>query len=185
MKRPSRSPLLLVLASAITFGVAAEARAGDEPSPVLAADKLGVSWQQTLPSQPAHREISRKAGLRLMSLCPNCPPSNITDGHCYWSRITRVVMLNAAVQGKTEAELVDTYLSIYGPTVLAVGTENGFAMMSWIVPYVAVTLALLGLLVLATRLKRRQKKREAELPKVQPDQVAQSILQHELDALDT
>lgn len=184
MKRPSRSTLLtLTLVCATALSSVAEA--GDEPSPVLAAEALGVSWQQTLPSTPAAKEVARKTGLRLMSLCPNCPPSNITDGHCYWSRMTRVVLLNAAVQGKTESELVQTYLSVYGPVVLAVGTENGFAMLSWVVPYVAVALALAGLFLLATRLKRRQARREAAQPKVPEDERAQRILQHELEALDT
>lgn len=166
------------------LGFAMEAWAGDEPSPILAAEALGVSWQQSSVSTPAQREIARRAGLRILSLCPNCRPSNVTDGHCYWSRISRVVLVNAAVQGKTEDELVQTYVALYGPTVLAEGTEKGFAMLSWIVPYVAVTLALLGLLGLATRLKRRQRLHDAELPQVHPDPIAQSRLQRELEAID-
>lgn len=185
MKHPLRLLAALLLAAPAVLATAPRAYAGDEPSPTLAARAFGVSWEETSPSTPAHKEIARRAGIRLMSLCPNCPPSNLTDGSCYWSRISRVVMLNAAVTGKTEDEIVKTYLSIYGPQVLAVGTENGFAMLSWVVPYATVGLALFGLLVLGVRLKRRQRTHETTLPAAPvADPGARAILRDELDALD-
>lgn len=178
MKRALLPLALLLLASP-------PARAGEEPPPDQVAPRFSVSPAETLASTPDQRATARQVGLRILSLCPNCPRSNVSDGSCYWSRISRVVILNAVVRGYDEETIVATYEEVYGPQVLASGTERGLAMAAWIFPYVVGALSLVGVLLLGRRLKRRQAQREGGAP-VQPaaDAAAQAELAAALEAMD-
>ena len=178
MKRPLLFSALLLLASPAAL-------AGEEPSPVEVSARFGVSAAETLPSTPEQRATARQVGLRILSLCPNCPRSNVSDGSCYWSRISRVVILNALVRGYDEETIVKTYNVVYGPQVLASGTERGLAMAAWILPYVVGGLGFIGILLLGRRLKRRQAQREATAPPAPAtDTAARAELAAALDALD-
>ena len=180
MKGMKRSFLLM----ALFLAASPAARAAEEPSPTEVAPRFGVSASETLASTPDQRATSRQIGLRILSLCPNCPRSNVSDGSCYWSRISRVVILNAVVRGYDEETIVKTYNEVYGPQVLASGTERGLAMAAWIFPYVVGVLSFLAILLLGRRLKRRQALREEKVPEPVRDAAAQAELAAELEALE-
>lgn len=67
----------------------------------------------------------------------------------------RVLIRRLIAQGKTKSQIEDALVAEYGPEVLAEPSSSGFDLTAWIVPGLAIAIAL-GLIVLgAVRLRRR------------------------------
>ncbi|MBK8014356.1 MAG: cytochrome c-type biogenesis protein CcmH [Deltaproteobacteria bacterium] len=123
---------------------------------------LGVSADETPSLTEEQRRVADDAGQRLVSLCPDCRPSTITEeGPCGWARVNRRVIRNAVALGRSADQIVDTYVAVYGQRILAVPKDHGFAAASWAVPYAAAVLSLAFLFVLGRRLRRRAESTDA------------------------
>ena len=147
------------------FGIVTRAAVADDdegsrrpPAPPVewVMKALGVSADDTPNLTDDQRHAADEAGQRLVSLCPDCRPSTITEeGPCGWARVNRRIIRNAVVQGRSANEIVDTYVAVYGQKILSVSKDRGFAAASWAVPYAAAVLSLAFLFLLGRRLRQR------------------------------
>ncbi len=157
----------------------------DETPPVeLVARVLGVGTSLEGDVTPEQRAVALSAGDQLRSLCPHCRPQTLAEeGPCAWARAQRTVLFNAAAKGMDKDALVAAYLKAYGPNVRAVLPSSGAAAASWVVPYVAAALMLLGFGLWARKMRRKEA--EAPTPAApQPSDASREALDAELRALD-
>lgn len=100
----------------------------------------------------------RRVGSRLACLCRTC---NNTVGDCpmlecaYASPARKRI---AALQyaGKSDDEIVDTIVAENGTEALAVPPAQGFSVVAWTMPYVAVAIGLLAIWAFVRRLSSRR-----------------------------
>jgi cytochrome c-type biogenesis protein CcmH len=60
--------------------------------------------------------------------------------------------LRAGIEaGKTDQEILDSFVAQYGATVLAAPTTKGFDLVAWIAPFAVFAAALLGTILLVKR----------------------------------
>ena len=60
--------------------------------------------------------------------------------------------LRASIEaGKTDQEVLDSFVGEYGATVLAAPTTHGFDLVAWIAPFAVFAAALLGTILLVRR----------------------------------
>lgn len=68
------------------------------------------------------------------------------------SRVEEFTDLNAAIaSGATDKEILASFVTKYGATVLAAPTTHGFGLVAWIVPFAVFAAAFLGTILLVRR----------------------------------
>lgn len=108
----------------------------------------------------------RRVGQRLACLCGSCK-NTVADcpmlecGYCSPLRQQIADMLST---GKTDDQIVDAVVAQKGKEALAIPPTQGFSLVAWTMPYVAVAI---GLFAIWTFL-RRMSVRRAEGPAVDP-----------------
>lgn len=73
---------------------------------------------------------------------------------CSFAVPAREDIAKSLAAGQTEDEIIARYVAEYGEKVLSAPTREGFNLLAWWVPYVAVFLGCFGLLAAIRRLKR-------------------------------
>lgn len=92
--------------------------------------------------------------------------------------------------GKTRAEILEHFRTKYGELILSAPTTRGFNLVAWILPFAALGVGLIFVLVVVRRWVAAQRARRADVPQVvaAPDARAtaqyQSILEREMRELD-
>jgi cytochrome c-type biogenesis protein CcmH len=84
--------------------------------------------------------------------------------------------------GKTKQEIKDDLVDRFGPRVLAVPEDEGFGLAAYLVPVLAVVLALGGLIVAARRWRRPARQSQPAQPALDPSDAQR--LERELAAYD-
>jgi cytochrome c-type biogenesis protein CcmH len=79
----------------------------------------------------------------------------------------RALIRKLIAEGKTKDEIKDALVAQYGSEVLATPSGSGFDLFAWVVPGLAIGLALLALIYLAWRLQRRSRP-AAPAPTIEP-----------------
>jgi len=67
----------------------------------------------------------------------------------------RALIRRLIAQGKSKAQIEDALVAEYGPEVLAEPSSSGFDLTAWIVPGLAIAIALGMIVLAAVRLRRR------------------------------
>jgi cytochrome c-type biogenesis protein CcmH/NrfF len=98
------------------------------------------------------------------------------------------VIRNAVAKGMSADEIIAVYVKTYGPNVVAIPNDQGFAMASWIVPYTGIAASFVFLFFIGQRL-RRKKGEPAEATPESPapatgESEAERLLKQELAELD-
>ena len=150
-----RDVLVLGLVPVAAAAASRRARAdGKGPSVDLAAKALGVPTERKLPHDHAQAEVAKVTGRDVVCLCGTCPKRLITDCECGWAVQNQNAILNAVVQGRGRAEIVETYRRVYGTQVLAMLPNEGFATAAWALPYAAAVAGLVLAFVAGRRITR-------------------------------
>ena len=67
----------------------------------------------------------------------------------------RALIRNLIAQGKDKGEIEDALVAQYGPRVLATPSGHGFDLLAWLVPGIAIAGALIAIVLLLRRSRRR------------------------------
>ena len=117
---------------------------------LLAAVCLGQSASQL------QTEAVRRVGSQLACLCGGC---NNTVGdcpmlECHFALPARQRIASLQAMGKSDAEIIDEFVQRYGKQVLAVPPAEGFNLLAWVMPFVAIAAGLAIVWMFIQRFRR-------------------------------
>jgi cytochrome c-type biogenesis protein CcmH len=84
----------------------------------------------------------------------------------------RALIRRLIEQGKTKDQIKDALVAEYGSEVVATPGGEGFDLTAWLIPGLGIALALGGLLLAGTRLRRRSGGDHPEEPPLDPGDAA-------------
>ena len=90
-----------------------------------------------------------------MLMCPVCPAENIDQAQVPLARQMRSQVRLMLADGADREQVLAWFTDRYGPGILAEPPRSGFNLIAWIVPGVAVALALAGGLLTLRAMRRR------------------------------
>jgi cytochrome c-type biogenesis protein CcmH/NrfF len=102
----------------------------------------------------------RRVGMRLACLCATCR-NTVGDCamlECGYCKPARLKIARMQAEGKSDDEIVASFVKENGVQVLASPPTSGFSLLAWVVPYVAIAL---GLVAIAWFVKRYGARRAA------------------------
>ena len=101
---------------------------------LLASISLGQSASQF------HTEAVRRVGSRLACLCGGCKDTVASCQmlECSYSRPARERIAALLAAGRSDDEIVDEFVQKYGTQALAVPPAEGFNLLAWVMPFVAI-----------------------------------------------
>lgn len=184
--RPSQSPLgsagvALVAASALLWSVSAEAELSSEPADG-AARVLEVNPDDPRKGTGEQLEQMHRIAKKMVCLCGDCPRYNLDECQCGWAQKNRRVIELALIEGRSDIEILEGYVTAYDLKVLDKLPDEGFGKVSYLAPY-AVGVLLLGLTIWAG-LRSRRKPETAPPAAGDAEREAEAILRRELEDLD-
>ena len=110
----------------------------------------------------------KRVGVKLACLCTACK-NTVADCpmlQCEYSHPARQKIAAQLAQGKSDEEIVKSFIDQQGLQSLAVPPNQGFNSLVWIMPWVAVTLGLLAVWLFIRR--HSSKKTIASMPQIDP-----------------
>ncbi len=119
---------------------------------LLSAPYVSAQGSTAPPDLPPELE-EVAIGLDKRLICPVCPGETINQSQATLAKQMRVIVRERLLQGQSEQEIIDYFVSVYGISVLAEPPRQGFGLTAWIVPpaALAVGAALLALVFRAMR----------------------------------
>ena len=105
---------------------------------LLASISLGQSASQF------HTEAVRRVGSKLACLCGGCKDTVATCQmlECHYSRPARERIAELLSAGKSDQEIIDEFVRKNGKQALAVPPAEGFNLLAWVMPFVAIAAGL-------------------------------------------
>ena len=113
----------------------------------------------------------RRVGGRLACLCGTC---NNTVGdcpmlECHYTKPMRERIAAMQKLGMSDEEIVNAVVKDKGLQALAAPPEEGFNLLAWIMPWIAVSLGLVAIWVFISRLNRKKAVAAAAAPELDPE----------------
>lgn len=101
----------------------------------------------------AFRRITNK----VLCQCGSCSFTALSCNHlnCSSAGYIRRVVRDSLAEGKSEEIILAGFVEQYGPKVLPEPPRQGFSILAWVMPFVALALGGLGVMFALTRLLRR------------------------------
>ncbi|MDE2766124.1 MAG: cytochrome c-type biogenesis protein CcmH [Chloroflexota bacterium] len=111
-----------------------------------------------------------EAALRLdkQLMCPICPGETLNQSQTALAKQMRAVIRQRLLEGESEQEVKDYFVSVYGESVLAEPPRRGFWLTAWLVPAAAAVVGA-GALVFIVRSMRRSAVGRGTALDAQPD----------------
>jgi cytochrome c-type biogenesis protein CcmH/NrfF len=100
----------------------------------------------------------RRVGAKLACLCGGCK-NTVGDCpmlQCHYASPTREKISALQAEGKADSSVVDAIVAENGKQALAVPPQEGFALLAWTMPYVAVFLGLIAIWAFVRRFSARR-----------------------------
>jgi cytochrome c-type biogenesis protein CcmH len=113
--------------------------------------------------------------------CPSCGTS-LDVSSAPAAEAIKAFVREQAAQGKTEGEIKDALVAEFGREVLATPPKEGFDLLAWLVPALAVAIGLAAIPVLTRLWARRRREDVPEGPAASPEELER--LQRELDRIE-
>jgi cytochrome c-type biogenesis protein CcmH len=88
--------------------------------------------------------------------CPVCRSQSVADSDVAAARAIRTEIAKRVGQGQGDDEIRDAIAATYGDDVQLIPPRGGFAGLVWIIPVVALVVALAGLTAAFARWRRRE-----------------------------
>ncbi len=98
----------------------------------------------------------RRVGVHLACLCGTCK-NTVADCpmlECHFAKPARVRIASLLAQGKSDAEIIEIFVKEYGKQVLAVPPAEGFNLLAWTMPFVAIAAGLMLIWVFIQRFRK-------------------------------
>jgi cytochrome c-type biogenesis protein CcmH len=105
-------------------------------------------------SGPARSPEERMREIASTMKCPVCRSQSVADSDVAAARSIRTEISRRIEQGEGDDEIRDAIASTYGDDLQLTPSRNGFAGLVWILPVVALVLALAGLTAAFARWRR-------------------------------
>jgi len=105
---------------------------------LLAAVSLGQSASQL------QTEAVRRVGSKLACLCGGCK-NTVADCQmleCHYSSPARQRIAELQAAGRSDAEIIDDFIQRNGKQALAAPPAEGFNLLAWVMPFVAIAAGL-------------------------------------------
>src|SRR5262245_56660635 len=106
-------------------------------------------------SRPSNSDEARARRLEKELACPVCTGESVADSNASESQAIRSDIRDRIRAGQSDAEIRAAYVRVYGQRMLLNPGSDGFGLLAWGIPIVAVIVAAGGL-VLALRRWTRQ-----------------------------
>ncbi len=87
--------------------------------------------------------------------CPTCSGESAADSNSTTAKAIRVEMADAIAAGRTDRQILDSYLERFGDDALLIPTSSGLVGLVWILPVVFLALAGAGLVLAFVRWRRQ------------------------------
>lgn len=113
---------------------------------------------------------AKQIGMKLKCMCGACSmtaggcshPGGEFSGPCQaWALPALQQVDGLLAQGKTEQQVLDSFVAQYGPSVYAEPPKSGFSLVAWVMP---TAYLVLGTLVVIFVISRWVKKNASEIP---------------------
>jgi cytochrome c-type biogenesis protein CcmH len=98
----------------------------------------------------------KRVGARLACLCGSCNNS-VADCamlHCHYSSPAREKIAGMLAAGASDDQIVDTFRKERGLQALIVPPAEGFNILAWIMPFVAIALGLGGIWLFMKKIRK-------------------------------
>ncbi len=96
----------------------------------------------------------RAYALNKAIMCPICPGESIDQSQTELARQMRQVVRDQLAEGRSDEEIKGFFVQRYGPSVLMAPPQEGFNLLAWVVPPLAVAAAVVALALILWRLRR-------------------------------
>jgi cytochrome c-type biogenesis protein CcmH len=109
---------------------------------ILAVLLAAISLAQS--SSQFQTEAVQRVGSRLACLCGGCN-NTVADCQmleCHYSKPARERIAALQAQGKSDAEIIDVFVKEQGLRALAAPPAEGFNLLAWVMPFVAIAAGL-------------------------------------------
>lgn len=109
----------------------------------------------------------RRVGDRLGCLCGSCKNTVATCQMlgCHYSSPAKEKIAKMAAEGKSDQEIVDSFVKAEGLKALAVPPTEGFSLLSWVMPFVVIGLGLVAIYAFVQS-KRKVRPAAADAPQI-------------------
>ncbi len=140
-------------------------------SPLIAADV------------PDLEERTREIAAELR--CVVCQNLSIADSPSEMAQQMRAIVREQLQAGKTPQEIKDFFVSKYGEWVLLKPSTQGFGLVVWVVPFVALVIGLaLGIFFIRRWTERKSQAKSPDVDAALLERVRQDLASHDPTALD-
>jgi Cytochrome C biogenesis protein len=136
-------------------------------SRIAIAVLLGFATLPLLLTPAGAERVSDRAkqiGMKLKCMCGACDmaagicshPGGAFSGPCQaWALPALVQVDSLLAQGKTEQQILDSFVAQYGPTVYAEPPKSGFSLVAWAMPTVYLVIGAVVVIFVISRWRRR------------------------------
>lgn len=127
----------------------------------------------------------RRVGDKLACLCGTCNNTVATCQmiECHFSKPAKQRIAALVGQGKSDQEIIDLFVGEYGKRVLAAPPAEGFNLLGWVMPFVAIAA---GLVMIWLFIQRFRKPAVAKVPAAGDEVLSryQERIEKDLEKLD-
>ena len=99
--------------------------------------------------------------------CLVCAGETVAYSQSDLARDMRLKIKELLLEGKTEKEILDYFVSIYGEEVLAEPPKRGFFSLIWILPWVVFVLSILGVIYYVMTREKEEGIKEEDLEELE------------------
>jgi cytochrome c-type biogenesis protein CcmH len=154
-----------LLAALLWAGAAwAQPAPGPEPRGPGAGRADDVAELGGVGAPPTEAELARVQSIGATLRCVVCQALSVADSPSTTAQQMRAIILEQLRAGKTPEEIRAYFVSRYGEWVLLAPPRAGFNLLAWWLPYVALGLGALGVVLAARRWVRAGKAARAGTP---------------------
>lgn len=117
---------------------------------ILAAASLAQTASQL------QTDAIKRVGVKLACLCGTCK-NTVADCpmlECHFAKPARMRIAALQAAGQSDSEIIDGFVREYGTEVLAVPPAEGFNLLAWAMPWVAIALGLSMIWMFIRRFRR-------------------------------
>jgi Cytochrome C biogenesis protein len=107
---------------------------------------------------------AKQIGMKLKCMCGSCDmtaggcshPGGEFSGPCQaWALPALLQVDNLLAQGKTEQQILDSFVAQYGPVIYAEPPKSGFSLVAWAMPTVYLVVGAALVVFVISRWRRR------------------------------
>ena len=121
---------------------------------ILAVLLAAISLAQS--SSQFQTEAVKRVGVKLACLCGGCK-NTVADCQmleCHFSKPARERIASLQGQGKSDAQIIDIFIQEYGKRALAAPPAEGFNLLAWVMPFVAIAAGLAAIWLFIQRFRK-------------------------------